>query len=267
MQNQVNIVFLILASVFFALLMVAFVTIFLYVTQKRSFKYNENISVIRKEYETAVLNSQIEVQANTLQQLSDEIHDNIGQKLSFTKMSLNGLTQNIPPDKLPLLEETNLVLSEIISELRHISKSISPRHIEDFGLAEAISYQVEWVNKAEEITAELNMSGDKKSFNPRVELVVFRMVQELMNNAVKHSECKSILVSMLYENEKITIRIKDDGKGFDMNTIEQNANFRNGTGLHSIENKAKTINCSIAFSSNKNGTMVTLTKNFQNDSY
>ncbi len=263
MQTQANILFLILASAAFALLMVAFITLFLYVTQKRSFRYTENISRIKKEFDNAVLSAQIEVQANTLQQISDEIHDNIGQRLSLTKMNLGRLTKDTASHSVPLLEETSVILSEIIAELRHLSKSISPRHLKDFGLSEAIAYQIDRINKADEIKATFTCTGQLEFHNPQVEVVMFRMIQELMNNAVKHSDCKNIDVDMAIENNTVTIVVKDDGKGFERNAVKSKASFRDGTGLHSIENKAKSINCSIAFSSGDTGTVVRLVKNFE----
>lgn len=263
MQTQTNILFLILASAAFALLMIAFITAFLYITQKRSFRYTENIGKIKKEFDDAVLGAQIEVQANTLQQISDEIHDNIGQRLSLTKMNLGRLSKDTATESVPLLEETSNILSEIIAELRHLSKSISPRHLNDFGLTEAIAYQIDRINKADEIKATFSCSGLLKAHNPQVEVVMFRMIQELMNNAVKHSECKHIDVNMTIENNTATIIVKDDGKGFDRNSVKQESSFKDGTGLHSIENKAKSINCSIAFSSGDQGTVVRLVKNFE----
>lgn len=265
MQNQVNILFLVLASAALALLVTAFVIFFLFITQKRSHDYNSTFSKIKKEYDASILNAQIEVQANTLQQISDEIHDNIGQKLISVKMNLGSIVNYGSAGPQSLVEDTNSIISEIIGELRHISKSISPRHIEDFGLADAISYQVDRINKAGNIHAELIINGTTKSFNPPIELVLFRMVQELMSNALKHSECSNINITLEFDEESIRITVKDDGKGFNKDDIEKKSRFMDGTGLHSIENKAKIINCSIAFNSGLHGTIITIIKKFTND--
>ncbi len=263
MQNEVNIEFIILASAFFALLMVAFVTTFLFVTQKRSFKYNENLALVKKEYESAILNSQIEVQATTLQQVSEELHDNIGQLLSSVLMFMEVLGSKGHPEMQSSIEDTKTVVTEIKEQVRHISRSISPKHIEDFGLSEAIGYQTDRINRIGAINVEFKVEGTIKKFIPGIEIVMFRMVQELMNNAIKHSECENIWITVSYEAEKLSINVRDDGKGFNKREVEKNKQFKDGGGLNSLENKARNIQCSISFNSSQKGTNVLFFKNFE----
>ena len=267
MQTEVNVVFLVLASALFAVLMVAFVVIFLYITQKRSFKYSENLIKIKQEYDSAILNSQIEVQAQTLKEVSEELHDNVGQLLSSVIMHIKVLGEKGNSELQHHIEDTKALVMDVKEQVRHISRSISPQHIEDFGLWDSITYQADRINRIGAIKIDLKIEGQQKHFNPRIELVLFRMVQELMNNAIKHSECENIYVKLFYVNHKLTISVKDDGKGFDKTEILKNRQFKDGSGLHALENKAKYINCSITFTSGGNGTRVTLIKDFENENY
>ncbi|MDI1234736.1 MAG: ATP-binding protein [bacterium] len=267
MQTQVNILFVVLASAIFALLLVAFIVIFLNITQKRSFKYNENLLRIKQEYDSAILNSQIEVQAQTLKEISEELHDNVGQILSSVILHIKVIGEKAPVNIQKQIEDTKSLVTEIKEQVRHISRSISPQHIENFGLFNAITYQADRINRIGAIKIELKTEGKEKKYNPRIELVLFRMVQELINNAIKHSECENIYVKLNYVNEVLTISVKDDGKGFDETEILRDRQFRDGTGLHSLENKAKFINCSITFNSGEKGTKVTIIKDFENEYY
>lgn len=267
MQTEVNIVFLVLASALFAVLLVAFVVIFLYITQKRSFKYTENLIKIKQDYDSAILNSQIEVQAQTLKEVSDELHDNVGQLLSSVILHMKVLGEKAEPEIQKQIEDTKSLVTEVKDQVRHISRSISPQHIENFGLFDSITYQADRINRIGAIKIDLKIEGIQKNYNPRIELVLFRMVQELINNAIKHSECENIYIKLMYIYEKLTISVKDDGKGFDKAEILKNRQFKDGSGLHSLENKAKYINCSITFTSGGNGTRVTIIKDFENENY
>lgn len=267
MQTEVNLIFVALASALFAALLVAFVIIFLYITQKRSFKYTENLIKIKQEYDSAILNSQIEVQAQTLKEVSEELHDNVGQLLSSVILHIKVLNEKAQPDIQKHIEDTKSLVTEIKDQVRHISRSISPQHIENFGLFDSITYQVDRINRIGAIKIDLKIEGNQKNFNPKIELVLFRMVQELMNNAIKHSECENIYIKLLYVNDKLTISVMDDGKGFDKSETLKNRQFKDGSGLHSLENKAKFINCSLTFTSSSSGTRITLIKDFENENY
>ncbi len=265
MQTQINISFIIFASAFLAILMVAFVVSFLYITQKRNYKYNESIIQIKQDYESAILNSQIEVQAQTLQQVSEELHDNIGQMLSSVILHIEVLGRKAIPEVKTQAEQTRLLVQEVSEQVRHISRSISPQHIENFGLKDTIQYHADRINRIGVIKIDFKTEGEIREFNPKTELVMFRMVQELMNNAIKHSECENIFIKLKFENERLLISVNDDGKGFDKSQILKNKQFKDGSGLQALEKKARFINCSLTFTSNDKGTKVTLIKDFQNE--
>jgi len=267
MPTELNNIYLILASALFAVLLITLVVIFLYITQKRSFKYGESLIKIKHEYDSAILNSQIEVQAQTLREVSDELQDHVSQLLSSAILHIKVLGDKGQPDLQRHIEDTKALVMDIKEQVRHISQSISPQDIANFGLWNSINYQAERINRIGFIKIDLKIEGHQKHFNPRIDLVLFRMVQELMNNAIKHSECENIYIKLAYIAEKVTISVKDDGKGFDKTKILKNRQFKDGSGLQALENKAKYINCSITFTSGGNGTRATLIKDFENENY
>lgn len=260
MQSEISPLFLVIAGAFLGLLLVIFVISFLLLTQKRSFRYQESIAEMKKQYESAILKSQVEVQAQTLQHISEEIHDNIGQMMQAIRLNLTNIARTRPEDMESRINETKEIVVDIIAELRHLSKSISSKRIADFGLYEAISYQVSRINKTNEINATLTVEGENKTFDPDVELVLFRMVQEALNNAIKHSGGNTINVKLAYFDKKLTIAVSDNGKGFSGESSAKG--FASGSGLFSLKEKAKNINCDLTFASDSNGTTVQLIKSF-----
>lgn len=265
MQSEISALYIVIASAFFGLLLVIFVISFLLITQKRSFKYIENIAEMKKQYESAIMKSQIEVQAQTLQHISEEIHDNIGQLLQTIRLNLFTINRDLTEDQSRMVNETKEIVVDIIAELRHLSKSISSKRLADFGLAEAINYQILRINKSNAISASMAITGDNKKFNPEIELVLFRMVQEVLNNAIKHSQGSEIKVQLNFSDNYLNIEIADNGIGFTNNTSEKK--FSDGSGLFSLKEKAKNINCDLNFVSNNKGTIVTITKYFKNETY
>ncbi|MES2618967.1 MAG: ATP-binding protein [Bacteroidota bacterium] len=265
MQSEISTLYIVITSAFFGLLLVIFVISFLLITQKRSFKYIENIAEMKKQYESAILKSQIEVQAQTLQHISEEIHDNIGQLLQTTRLNLININRNLSGEQAQMINETKEIVVDISAELRHLSKSISSKRLADFGLAEAINYQIMRINKSNEMSAEMVITGENKKFNPEIELVIFRMVQEVLNNAIKHSRGSEIKVHLTFTEQSLSIVIADNGTGFTNNTSDKK--FSDGSGLFSLKEKAKNINCDLNFVSNSEGTSVTITKYFKNETY
>src|SRR5690349_13771545 len=129
MQDQGSTLVVIMASALFGVLIVAFISTFLFITRKRNYMYKENLTRIKREYDNAILNSQIEVQANTLQEVSEELHDNIGQLLSSTIMLVQVLSEKGNAALQKDIEATRSMVLEVKDQVRHISRSISPRHI------------------------------------------------------------------------------------------------------------------------------------------
>lgn len=180
------------------------------------YRKSHNIFLKEKElmnaqFAQALLQSQIEVQEETFSALGKELHDNIGQLLSTTKMLLGITQRNMPsvPDTLLTAENT---LGQAIGELRSLSKSMSREWLEQFNLLQNLQAEVTRVNAGHEVMTYLTGS-DRLSLSSDKQIILFRIIQEALQNAIKHAQASHIWLSITEDPSGIITIIKDDGIG------------------------------------------------------
>ncbi|OCX50521.1 hypothetical protein BEL04_22350 [Mucilaginibacter sp. PPCGB 2223] len=203
-------------------------------TKKRLIREKE---ILKATYEQTILKTQLEIQEQTFHNVSQEIHDNIGQVLSFVKLNLGtaaGLSEQEKDDKIA---ESKDLVAQAIGDLRDLSKSLSFDHISSNGFIETIKAEIQRINKSKLISIIFKQDGDYYSLGEQRELVLFRIMQESVNNALKHSGAKHLTVSLQYSAELFTLTVIDDGSGFD----HKEAMGKNGSGLKNIKNRASLI--------------------------
>lgn len=204
---------------------------------------------IQASFQQELLKSQLEIQEANFKNISQEIHDNIGQALSFIKLNINTIDiteQQAAREKL--IESKNL-LTKVIQDLRDLSRTLNPDFIKEIGLLQAIEQQINFLKKSGLYKAEMNITGIVEKYPLQKELVVFRIVQELLNNIVKHADATSIRIHMDYQDSQLLITVEDNGKGFD--TAAQKENNASGLGLRNMHNRMTLINGLIRIDSEK----------------
>jgi len=245
-----TIVFLVLAG---------FVIFFLVMYMRRKTKNILEKEQLRSEFQQELLRTQLEIREQTLKIISQEIHDNIGQVLSLAKLNLNtmDITQQ---DKLQeKISDSKKLVSKAIQDLRDLSKSMNTDNIEALGLVRAFEYELEMIRKTGFLT-ELNVEGNSIRLEPQKELILFRIIQEILNNIMKHSEATAIETKIVYAVNEIKILVKDNGKGFDLAPLNENATSTIGLGIRNMHNRAKLIGADFTISSSGGeGTIVSLT--------
>lgn len=216
----------------------AFIILFiLHFRHKQRMNLREK-EVIKTQYEQELLQSQIEVQNQTLQYIGGEIHDNIGQLLSVVRLNINVLEEaSLPVPYQRYATVASNLLEKAISELRSLSKSLNSDFIRDFGLKESLIFELERIESTGRLKTFFHEEGDSFSFGPEAEIILFRICQEVINNAIKHAAANQIQVSVLYDTDALRIRITDDGTGFDQEIIQDNSLRQSGSGLRNIRRK------------------------------
>lgn len=211
---------------------------------------------LNKDHETQLLQTQLEIQEQTLNNISQEIHDNIGQVLTFVKLSMNAIDLNETEVAKDKLTTSKSLLSKAIQDLRNLSKTLNTSFIKDVGLNKSIELQLGFLNKLEIYEAKFNTSEISYSYPANTEIVLFRITQELLNNIVKHAEAKKINVLLDYGEANLTITISDDGKGFDQSAT---TNTRSGLGLKNIISRVDMLGGNFSMSSEiGKGTVATI---------
>ena len=229
------------------LLLVVFIVIFAFLFQKRQIQNQQEKAALKTAYDQEILKSQIEVQNQTLQHIGQELHDNIGQLLSVAKINLNILEES-ENEELDFIKQTNEIITQSISDLRALTKSLDGDFVKDFGLEESISHELQRIRKTRRFQTEISVLGEKRKLGYEREIVLFRIVQEILNNALKHSKAKNLTIILHYFVDSFTLKVNDNGKGFDLENINQKNLSQAGAGLRNMQRRMELIGgkCSIS---------------------
>ena len=227
--------------------------------RKQQLHINEKMN-LEHHYQSQLLQSRLEVQEQAFKYLSEEIHDNVGQALSTVKLHLYTINQQSAEASKKLIESTSEVLSKAISDLRNISHNLHGGYVSEHGLLEALEKEISYINGAKALKVMMEIQGRPYELSKEKELLIFRIIQEAINNAIKHSGANLIAVNLQYLDEKFTVSIEDDGKGFDAGR-----RFTNGMGLNNMKTRAGLLGATFHIRSQQEGTQITLSLNSEED--
>ena len=235
-STQGIIIFIVSVSFLLLLLILFIITIVFRYQQKQNAYYRE-MEELKISYESAMLESQLEIQEETFQNISREIHDNIGQKLSLAKLYLNTINSKDNYMIGQKIENTIALIGDSLIELSDISRSMSSEIVLSEGLIKALQMECSQLLKAGLFKIDFSVYGEIEFLEAKKELVLFRIAQEALNNIVKHSAAKNISFRLCYNNPMLCMNIEDDGNGFDFDIVA-----KNGMGLIHMKKRAETIN-------------------------
>lgn len=239
----------------FFILFAGFVILFIIqYKQKQVRHYTEKLE-LEHIYKSQILQTQLEVQEQSFRYFSEEIHDNVGQLLSLVKMQLYQIKNNsTEPQIIADANNSTEILGKAITDLRNISHTLNNTFINSVKLAAAIEKELIYINSARSIKCTLYKSGDEYDLGDERELLIFRIVQESISNAIKHGRPTAIDVYLSYEPGVFSVKIKDNGEGFDTENITSD-----GIGLNNMNIRAKMLNGKFNIQSIKDlGTFITL---------
>jgi signal transduction histidine kinase len=192
---------------------------------------------LKAEFAGEVDNARNEIQQLTLNNISQEIHDNVGQLLSLAKMQLNLIAES-PEKNMQLIDEIKDNISKAMSDLRDLAKGMSSDRIKLLGLYDSVVHEAERINKAGALQVAVTCTGVKKEPDHQKQLVIFRVIQECFQNIIKHARAAHVAVSFSYQLDSFDISIEDDGRGFDYNPDNPTTG---GLGLMNIFNRVNLV--------------------------
>lgn len=210
---------------------------------------------LEQQYKAQLLETRLEVQEQSLKYFSEEIHDNIGQALTLVKLNLYEVKQLTKENEVGIIiEQGTVVLTKAIGDLRSISHRLNGDFVANEGIEKMLSKELEYLNSSKAITAVIDIRGDSFSLGPEKELMIFRIIQEAIANAVKHSGSRNIQVVLDYEQPMFTATVKDDGRGF-----EEGKSKTSGIGIINMRSRAELLKGKLdIFSKQDEGTIIQL---------
>jgi signal transduction histidine kinase len=220
---------------FISMILVIFIIgIILFVLQyrRRKLQYQREKADIEKQHRLDLLNTQLESQDQTMQFIGREIHDSVAQKLTLAAIYTQKLEyENDFPEMTPKLESISAVINDSLNELRNLSKTLTDNKMHEMQLEELLMLECDRVNETGICRAEF-----KSFFNETISVTakssLLRIVQEFIQNSLKHSEARLIQLIIEKRGEDLVLQAADDGKGFDSKSFSSK-----GIGLINMERR------------------------------
>ena len=220
------------------MLLLASGLLFFFITyQKRLLQKQLELNQVKQDQQKEILRNTIQAQENERKRIAQDLHDEVGAMLSVVKLNVSMIERHSQEKANKLAGETKSYLDEVITQVRGISRALLPPSLEKLGLNNALEELANWVNKTDKIRIDCWKKGEPYRFDSKKELAVFRVSQEVVNNAIKHSGAKQIVIHSRYTSNRISIVIRDNGKGFDLNE-----KLQTGLGLKNLESRMEMIN-------------------------
>ncbi len=186
--------------------------------------------LLRSSYEKTILQSQLEIQEQTFNTISQEIHDNVGQILSLAKVQLNIIEESENADK-SLLTDARENISKAMTDLRDIAKGLNSERIRLAGLPATVEQEIQRINRVGIVHINLQVYGQEQKKDAQKQLILFRIIQECLQNIIKHASASSVNICLTYNEDLLNITITDNGKGFN---FQQEQLAHHGLGLQNI---------------------------------
>ncbi len=188
------------------------------------------------EHQKAINLATVETQEQERREIGKELHDNVNQVLTTTKLYLELAGDNAEM-KDELIKKSVQNIRSVINEIRQLSRSLMDPTIGDLGLLSSINDLIENIQLTGKLKIKLEADESvEQRFDANQKLTIFRIIQEALNNAIKHAQAGIVLIKFTLEERQATVIIEDNGVGFDMKTI------KTGIGLKNIQNRIYLIN-------------------------
>jgi signal transduction histidine kinase len=220
----------------------------------------QRITELEQERKLVAAQSVLKGQEEERSRLARDLHDGVGGLLSGVKLSMSNMKGNVflSEENAHSFENVISQLDQSIAELRRVSHNMMPEALIKYGLKEALENYCENINVSGKIKVQLQTYGMENRMEQSSEIIIYRMIQELLNNVIKHADARNVLIQLVREEDHFNLTVEDDGKGFD---TKENEN-KTGAGLANIKARAAYLNGNVDIVSKKGeGTSVNIEGN------
>lgn len=254
---------LFLSGTILLVLFVFFIIAYLLVHKKKQNIFELEKSKMAFDHQNKILQARIDEQEETLNMMSKEIHDNIGQLLGFSILNVTAIEQ-LATDKeqARLVNNTLDLLGQIKAGVHHISHSLNTEFIKRRGLLTVLKEETERINYSQQMKCSIAVHGTLVIMKPESELLIYRIAQEALHNATKYAQASELTIDLTYEDTGFVMRVADNGVGFHKDTIYE----LKGIGFQNMLQRAQMLKAELEIvSSPGEGCSITLRINDPGD--
>ncbi|MDB5123935.1 MAG: hypothetical protein JWP94_2064 [Mucilaginibacter sp.] len=248
---------LIIITTLIFLIGAAFVLAYILIYNQRKKRHIEEKAQMKLTFEAEIAKTQLEVQEQTMQTIGADLHDNIGQLLSLTSLTLNSIEVGKPVKAREKIDAAIDLTLRSIKEMRLLGKLLQGDQLVVMGLSEAIRHEIAWMERSGKYKVSYEDDGELPAVNnPDKDLIIFRILQEILNNIIKHAGATRVRIKLGYTDGSLQLQVNDNGKGFDAGNLDA---VQRGMGLFNIQKRAGIIGGEVSIASRPGkGTSITI---------
>lgn len=237
-------------SICVALLLLIFIISIILLYSRKKLLQEKQIAEIQAAFKNELLQTQLEIQEETLKNISMEIHDNIGQVMLLANINISILqTLPLPESAPPLIIETKKMLAKASEDISNLARSLHSDRITGIGVFSAIKTELTQLAEKKILTIHIEAREEEsgRDLPSETQLLVFRMYQEIIKNCLKHAEASSVIFRLESNTTGTSCSIIDNGKGFKPALTGRQPSA--GVGLRSLQNRAAMFKGTITINS------------------
>lgn len=175
------------------------------------------------------------------QRIARDLHDETGQSLTAIGMGLRGLSGKLGPknkDAMVTLHKLESLTADSLKELQRLMTDLRPSHLDDLGLSAALRWYAARIQEHSSLSVRVDIHGEERDLDDAMKITIFRIIQESLNNVIKHAEATHVNIHVHFEEKRVRINVFDNGVGFDREQVQQRRTSRPSLGIAGMEERA-----------------------------
>ena len=211
---------------------------------------SQKVTTLLKEQELTAIDAMIEGQEKERQRIANDLHDDLGGLMATVKLHFNALKEKQSPE---LYDKTNKLLDKAYHKVRSVAHAKNSGVMAKKGLLKALNDMAKTVSQSNQLQVDVLDHGLDERLENSLELTIFRIVQELITNVIKHANASEATIHITKHDDSLNIMVEDNGKGFDTKRIVK----KSGMGIHSIDKRIENLGGTVTIESEiKKGTTI-----------